>query len=207
MQALPEPFIADFYNRDTIIVAKALLGCLLWRKQDNSWRPWRIVETEAYTGNDPACHAYQRKTGRAAMLYAEPGTAYVYFTYGMHFCLNVVTEPVGVAGAVLIRALEPLPINPGEIISRPKQTPNLLRTDGPGRLARALGINQELFNGKPLTRTSHGLYISAGDKLENEQIITTTRIGITKGVDFPWRFYVLGSPWVSVRNKPAEAKR
>jgi DNA-3-methyladenine glycosylase len=141
------------------------------------------------------------------MLYAEPGTAYVYFTYGMHFCFNAVTEPLGTAGAVLIRALEPILSNPDEAMPLPKKTPNLLRTDGPGRLARALEINQELFNGKPLTSNSHGLYISAGDTLRDERIITTTRIGITKGVDFPWRFYVLGSPWVSARNKVAEAKR
>jgi len=237
---LPHALESDFYNRDTVTVAKELVGCLLWRKQESSWRSWRIVETEAYTENDPACHAYQRKKGRAAMLYAEPGTAYVYLSYGMHYCINAVTEPLDTAGAVLIRALEPIPPtlpvpadilirnlsretageSPADgggdsitvkiespIITKPKQTANILRTDGPGRLTRALGITQELFNGKMLTEPTHGLYISAGEALYPDKIITTTRIGITKGVDFPWRFYELENPWVSVRNKAAEAEQ
>jgi DNA-3-methyladenine glycosylase len=138
------------------------------------------------------------------MLYAEPGTAYVYLSYGMHYCLNAVTEPLDIAGAVLIRALEPLATSSSDIVAPPKQTPNILRTDGPGRLARALGITQELFNGKMLLESSHGLYISAGDAAPPSKIITTTRIGITKATDFLWRFYELENPWVSVRNKAAE---
>jgi len=201
---LPHALESDFYNRDTVIVAKELVGCLLWREQESSWRSWRIVETEAYTENDPACHAYGRKKGRAAMLYAESGTAYVYLSYGMHYCLNAVTEPVDTAGAVLIRGLEPLPTSSHEIMPAPKQTPNILRTDGPGRLTRALGINQELFNGKMLTESTHGLYISAGEAVSPDKIITTTRVGITKATDFPWRFYELGNPWVSIKNKAAE---
>ena len=201
---IPNALESHFYNRDTVIVAKDLIGCLLWREHETSWRSWRIVETEAYTENDPACHAYGRKKGRAAMLYAEPGTAYVYLSYGMHYCLNVVTEPVNTAGAVLIRGLEPLPTSSHEV-SSPKQTPNILRTDGPGRLTRALEITQELLNGKMLTEWSHGLYISKGNGPQGK-IITTTRIGITKAPDFPWRFYELGNPWVSVRNKAAEAE-
>ncbi len=179
---------AAFFERDTVTVARALLGCRLWQfhPAERAWRAFRIVETEAYTQNDPACHAYNRTTGRAETLYHQPGTAYVYLIYGMYHCLNVVTEPHGTAGAVLFRALEPL-------------DDARLKTNGPGRLTKALGISRQAVNGIPLTRWEHGLCLSAGQEYPDTQVIQTTRIGITKAADYPWRFYVRENRWVSVQ--------
>lgn len=123
------------------------------------------------------------------MLYNHPGMAYVYLIYGMYDCLNVVTEPHGTAGAVLFRALEP-PVESG------------LRTNGPGRLTKALGLTRQMFNGKPLTDWKTGLFLTEGESYADDEIVQTTRIGITKAVEYPWRFYVKDSPWVSVKEKP-----
>jgi len=192
------PLSEAFFCRDTVLVAQALLGCLLMRFDPvlEQWLPFRVVETEAYTADDPACHAYNRKTGRAEMLYAHPGTAYVYLIYGMYNCLNVVTEPHGVAGAVLFRALEPLfePIEESQFAQ-----PAMLRTNGPGRLTKALNIDRSTFNGSPLTRVESGLYLAQGAELSDKQVVQTTRIGITKAVDYPWRFYIRDNAWVSVK--------
>jgi DNA-3-methyladenine glycosylase len=206
-QNLPPPLGTAFYDRDTRLVAQDLLGCLLWRRQGGLWRSWRIVETEAYTQDDPACHAYQRKKGRAAMLYAEPGTAYVYMTYGMYHCLNAVTEPLDTAGAVLIRALEPDADVAQGAAQHPKDFSAELRTNGPGRLARALDITRDACNGQLLTTPEHGLFFSAGPPVPEALKITTTRIGISKGTELPWRYYELGNPWVSVRNRQAESEK
>ncbi len=169
-------------------VARALLGCQLWQfnPTHRAWRAFHIVETEAYTQNDPACHAYNRKTGRAETLYSHPGTAYVYLIYGMYHCLNVVTEPHGTAGAVLFRALQPV-------------EDQSLKTHGPGRLTKALGITRQTVNGRPLTQWEHGLCLSTGQEYTDSQVVQTTRIGITRAADYPWRFYVKDNPWVSVR--------
>lgn len=184
------PLSPSFFARSTLTVARELLGCLLLRHEPESGRWLRcvIVETEAYTGDDPACHAYGRTTGRAETLYHHPGTAYVYLIYGMYHCLNVVTEPYGIPGAVLFRALEP---PPGEA----------LRTNGPGRLTGALSIHREAFNGKPLTLSETGLYLSAGTPVADAHIVQTTRIGISRGTELPWRFYIRDNPWVSVVKK------
>jgi DNA-3-methyladenine glycosylase len=182
------PLESTFFERDTLAVARDLLGCRLWRRwpETGAWLACNIIETEAYTADDPACHAYNRKKGRAEMLYAHPGTAYVYLIYGMYDCLNVVTEPHGTAGAVLFRAVEP----PPEMG---------LRTNGPGRLTRALQITRQEFNGRPMTETDSGLFLSAGQLMPDESVIQTTRIGITKATDYPWRFYIKDNPWVSVK--------
>lgn len=182
---------AAFFERETLTVARALLGCRLWKYEweTKSWMSCAIVETEAYTADDPACHAYNRRTGRAEMLYNHPGMAYVYLIYGMYDCLNVVTEPHGTAGAVLFRALEP-PVESG------------LRTNGPGRLTKALGLTRQAFNGKPLTDWQTGLFLAEGESYADDEIVQSTRIGITKAVEYPWRFYVKDSPWVSVKEKP-----
>jgi DNA-3-methyladenine glycosylase len=162
------------------------------------WLSYRLVETEAYTAADPACHAYNRKTGRAQMLYDHSGTAYVYLIYGMYNCLNVVTEAHGVAGAVLFRALEPLS-------ESALQSP--LRTNGPGRLTRALNITRDAFNGLPLTQADSGLYLAAGLPVVDDDVVQTTRIGITKAIDYPWRFYVRDNAWVSVKETAQKTKK
>jgi DNA-3-methyladenine glycosylase len=170
----------DFYKRDTITVAKELLGCRLSRRFGDEVLSGIIVETEAYTENDPACHAFKGKTPRAITLFRKPGIAYVYFIYGMYHCFNVVTEPEDKAGAVLIRALEPV----GKVKN----------TNGPGKLCRELCITREL-NECDLTTDESGLWIEAAEKVS--QIPTTTTIGIKLAADYPWRFYIKDNPFVS----------
>lgn len=190
------PLSAEFFGQDTVQVAQRLLGHLLVVRMPDREMPQvlRIVETEAYTQDDPACHGYGRTTGRAAILYRQPGLAYVYFIYGMYYCLNVTTEPEGRAGAVLFRALEP--------INTPKPD---LKTHGPGRLTRALGITRDQHNAVDMTDSKSLLYLAEGEPFPEEEIVQTTRIGIRKGADLPWRFLVRDNPWVSV--PPAKASQ
>lgn len=172
----------DFYSRNTLEVAKDLLGCKLVRKDGNKLFSGIIVETEAYTQDDPACHAYRGKTPRAKTLFGKPGLSYVYFIYGMYHCFNVVTEPEETAGAVLIRALEPINPDTG--------------TNGPGKLCKVLNITKEL-NEVDMTAVGSILWIEKGIKIPSSEIITTTRIGIKQATDYPWRFYVKDNPFVS----------
>lgn len=172
----------DFYKRDTITVAKELLGCKLCRKDGNSLLSGIIVETEAYTQNDPACHAYKGRTPRASTLFKEPGIAYVYFIYGMYHCVNVVTEPFDTAGAVLIRALQPIGL--------------LHNTNGPGKLCRELKITKDL-NEYDLTIYNSELWIEQGNKILEDNIVKTTRIGIKLAAEYPWRFYIKNNNYVS----------
>lgn len=172
----------DFYNRNTLKVAKELLGYKLCRKLNGKVLSGIIVETEAYTQDDPSCHAFRGKTPRSITLFKQPGLAYVYFTYGMHHCFNIVTESEETAGAVLIRALEPL----GE----------LANTNGPARLCKEMRITKEL-NEIDLTCENSCLWIEEGIKIPKNKIHTTTRIGITQAADYPWRFYVKENKFVS----------
>jgi DNA-3-methyladenine glycosylase len=155
----------------------------------------RIVEVEAYVGpHDPACHAFgHRRTARTETLYGPPGTAYVYFTYGMHWCLNAVTEPKEFPAAVLIRALEPLA---GLETMRERRGTDKDRQlcAGPARLCEALGVTG-LVNGVSL---QHGrLRIVDGPVPKKSEIVIGPRIGITQAADWPLRFYLKNSPWVS----------
>ncbi|MEB3286525.1 MAG: DNA-3-methyladenine glycosylase [Vampirovibrionales bacterium] len=192
------PLTRDFFDRDAVWVAKALLGhWLIYQPADNAQTlvAFQIVETEAYRQDDPACHAYGKTTGRAANLYESPGTAYVYLIYGMYYCLNVVCEPKGVGAAVLFRALEPF----GETIPP-------FKTHGPGRLCKALGINKA-HNGIDLTDAKSPLYLAQNPKAKalcSNSIITTTRVGISQAQGHLWRFYLRQSPYVSSRDKKAE---
>lgn len=171
----------NFYKRDTLLVAKDLLGCKLCKRVNNKLVEGIIVETEAYKQNDPACHAYKGKTQRAITLFKKPGIAYVYLIYGMYYCFNVVTEPEETAGAVLIRALEPL---------------NCQNTNGPGKLCREMQITK-FDNEVDLTTKSNGFWIEDCRNYNDDEIITTTRIGIKLAADYPWRFYVKGNKFVS----------
>jgi len=172
----------DFYNRNTLEVAKDILGCKLNRRVGNKILSGIIVEVEAYTQEDPACHAFKGKTPRAITLFKQPGIAYVYFIYGMYHCMNVVTEEYDRAGAVLIRALEPLP--------------PLANTNGPGKLCKSLQITKE-FNEADVTSEDSDLWIEEGIIVPKTQIIETTRIGIKLAADFPWRFYIKDNKFVS----------
>lgn len=185
---------ADFYARPTEEVARSLLGRILVSDVGGARQRTvgRIVEVEAYLGpHDPACHAYgHRRTARTEPLYGEPGTAYVYFTYGMHWCLNAVTEDRNFPAAVLIRALEPIE---GLDIMRRRRGKEPL-CSGPARLCEALGVTGAL-NGTSLQRGR--LRIVDGTKPKRADIAVGPRIGITQATDWPLRFYLKDSPWVS----------
>ncbi len=184
----------SFYRRDTLVVARELLGCILARREaDGLWTCGRIVETEAYIGeDDPACHASAGLTPRTSVMYGEPGHAYVYFTYGMHHLLNVVTEPAGFPAAVLIRALHPLAGT--ERMARRRGRGGLRDlTAGPSRLCQALGVdlafNRASLQGPILTLRWDGS--------RPEPILCGPRVGIRLGTDRPWRFWIGGDPCVS----------
>lgn len=180
----------EFYKRDTLEVARDLLGKVLVKFKGPEMVGGIILETEAYYGqDDPASHAYGGKTPRSEIMFGKPGIAYVYMCYGMYYLLNVVTENEGKPGAVLIRALKPLW---GIDIMKRRRNANLENrlTDGPGKLTIALGINKQ-DNGVDIVTGENGLYISdyktGGNSLK---IIATERIGIKKGEDRPLRFLI-----------------
>lgn len=183
------PLPRSFFARSTPVVAADLLGRLLVRVLPDGTRLCgRIVETEAYGGaEDLASHAARGPTPRAAIMFGEPGRAYIYFIYGMYFCCNVVTEAAGTAGAVLLRALE--------MVSASPQTPHHAcgPTDGPGKLCRALHIDRGL-GGQDLTSTGP-LYLAAGQPLAPADIVATPRINVRadeRGRMIPWRFVIRG---------------
>ncbi len=177
-----------FYDRDPASVARELLGATLVSRVDGVLTGGRIVETEAYLGpHDPACHATAGRTARTWHLFGPPGTAYVYFIYGMHWCVNAVTREEGFGSAVLIRALEPLHGLATMRVRRPKARRDRALCDGPGKLCAALGITREL-DGASLQ--SHLLTICAGEPVADAHVAVTPRIGITKAADWPLRFVV-----------------
>ena len=183
-----------FYKQDPRLVAVDLLGCTLVHETAEGVTSGMIVETEAYRPEDPACHAYKGLTMRNRTIFGRPGLAYVYLSYGVHKLLNAVCEEEGVGSAVLIRALRP---HQGlEIMSRRRNRSTHL-CDGPGRLTQALGIEIEQ-DGSDLT--DGPLYILWGDAPEG-RIVSTTRIGISRGTELPWRFLIEGEKSVSVPPK------
>ena len=189
------PLPRSFYERHTVRVAKGLLGKVLVRRLGATELRGLIVEAEAYRGqDDPASHAYVGRTERNQVMFGQPGHAYVYFTYGMHYCLNVTTEPIGQAGAVLIRAAQPVK---GIEAMRKKRGSDRIRdlTNGPAKLTEAFAVTTAL-NGHDLTTVSR-LFIAENDKLEPFRIESTSRIGIRAGLDKPWRFFIKGNPFVS----------
>ena len=181
------PLPRRFFARPTLAVARALLGCLLVHETPAGLLVGRIVEAEAYRGaDDPASHAF-RKTARSAIMFGRPGIAYVYLSYGVHRCLNVVTEADGSPGAVLLRALEPLE---GIAIMR-RRLPYIgaaRLASGPGRLTVAMAVGLA-HNWIDLTRPP--LYIAAGDR-RGWRVITGPRIGVSQAADRAWRFGLAG---------------
>jgi DNA-3-methyladenine glycosylase len=190
-RALP----ASFYARPTPVVARRLLGQVLVSEVGGRRTAGRIVETEAYLGpDDPASHGYRaRRTRRNASMFERPGTAYVYFTYGMHWCLNAVTEREGFPAAVLIRALEPL-AGLATMRRRRRSSSDRELCSGPAKLCQALGVTGR-EDGVSLTRGR--LRIVRQRSRQRDAIIVTARVGITRAVDWPLRFLIAGSPWVS----------
>jgi DNA-3-methyladenine glycosylase len=187
------PIPRSFYLQDTVDAARSLLGKLLVHRTEDGIVVGRIVETEAYLRDDPACHASRRMTPRNAVMFGEPGHAYIYFTYGMHHCFNVVTAPEGIGEAVLIRAVEPAEgIDLMEMRRGTDKLTNL--TSGPGKLCQAFGLDRRQ-NGLDLVASA--LMIMDDGSAPPSEIVTTTRIGIRQGVDKPWRFYTAGNLHVS----------
>jgi DNA-3-methyladenine glycosylase len=192
-------FQRRFFSEKSPTVARRLLGSLLVRILDGRRLSGRVVEVEAYRGiSDPASHAYRGPTGRTEVMFGEPGHAYVYFSYGVHYCLNVTTEPKGAPGAVLIRALEPIEGVP-VMIKNSGFRSRVELANGPGKLTRALKIDGRL-NGADLVRSKE-LFLERGSTGVGK-VGATSRIGITKAVERPWRFYIEGSRFVS-RGKPS----
>lgn len=188
----------DFYLQDTVTVARELLGCTLWRKRGRELLAARLVETEAYLGaNDMASHARRGlRSARNESMYLEGGHAYVYFTYGMHWCLNVVTQESDIAEAVLLRAAEPLKGIDSMRTRRPKAKRDIDLTNGPGKLCAALEVDKRL-DGEPLD--GERLYITERD-IETGEIGISPRIGVEGAVEaahWPLRFFIRGNPYVS----------
>jgi DNA-3-methyladenine glycosylase len=185
------------------VVARKLLGKLLVRAGEPM--AGRIVELEAYFGeSDPAAHSFAGKTARNAVLFGPPGHAYVYFVYGMHYCLNVSCEPEGRAGCILLRALEPVYGLKAMAIGRGLPAPSRfskaasILTSGPGRLCQAFGVTRERDNGADLTAPESDLQIR-DDGFVAREVMVTPRIGITKDAARPARFLLVGNPFVSAR--------
>jgi DNA-3-methyladenine glycosylase len=190
----------DFFSRDTVTVARDLIGNDLVRTlpEDQLLRGV-IVETEAYRGSkDPASHAFRGVTERNRVMFGPAGFAYVYFTYGFHFCLNVVTGEEGVGAAVLIRALEP--VQGLEVMRGNRKFPPKDRdlTSGPGKICQAFSINKSL-NGIDMTLKRSPLRIEIGSMSTARKIIATPRIGIRVATEKYWRFLDANSPFVSKR--------
>jgi len=192
---------ASWLTRSSTAVAPDLIGCSLVRllPDGTTWRGL-IVETEAYTPDDPACHAYRRRTDRNWVMFGSAGMTYVYLIYGMYHCLNVVTDRDGVPSAVLIRALQLETIPPW--IDPQKEPKSCRVAAGPGKLCRALKIDlsltaQPLQLGQPLWLEHRSSKFQEQLDQHTIALVQTTRIGLTQGVDLPWRWYLENCPAVS----------
>jgi DNA-3-methyladenine glycosylase len=183
---------SQFYRQDSLTLAQALLGCELVHVSAEGVTAGIIVETEAYHQNDEASHSFRGQTPRNAVMFGEGGVAYVYFTYGVHYCVNVVGGEAGEAEGVLIRALEPTQ-GLDLMEARRKTVERLNLCSGPGKLVQAMAIGPE-DNGKELT--SAALHINKR-RTEQIEIVASPRIGITRATDKPWRFFIKNNPYVS----------
>ena len=197
-----QPLPRSFYVPSAREVAPKLLGHWLVRRTVAGIMAGRIVETEAYLREDPACHGYRGVTPRTAVMFGPPGRAYVYFIYGNHWCFNTVCCPRGVGEAVLVRAIEPVFGLEQMAVLRPGRG-GVELTNGPGKFSQALGVDRAL-DGADLTRFDSPIFVARNAARAawldgNGPVITTVRIGITAAADWPLRFYVAGSRWASGR--------
>ena len=188
----------EFFARQATMVAPELIGKLLVREDQGLVA--RIVEVEAYLQDDPACHAYRGQTARNAPLFGPPGHAYVYFTYGMHWCMNTVTGTDGHGQGVLLRAAEPLE-NLELMRARRNGAKDRELLRGPARLAQAFGLDGS-WSGVDLC--SRGVLYVADDGA-HPAVEATPRTGVATGADTPWRFVIPGSPWASPYKRPPRA--
>jgi DNA-3-methyladenine glycosylase len=184
-----------FFRRPTEMVAAELLGMMVVSSVGGEITEGRIVETEAYLGyDDPASHGYlHRRNSRNAALFGPAGSWYVYLSYGMHWCANLVCQRTGLASAVLLRALEPI-AGLETMRRRRGNVPDRELCSGPGKLCQALGISRELDGAR---MAASAVIVRPPTKSELTRIAITPRIGISKAVDWPLRFHLAGSPWVS----------
>ncbi len=197
-----KPLPRSFYLRPTLQVARDLLGKNIIRFRDNKLLIGKIIEVEAYRINDPASHSFRGQTKRNEVMFGEGGHLYVYFTYGMHFCANVVTGEKGIGEAVLIRAIEPLA---GIEVMMKNRYPSHKSTDsisnhlinltnGPAKFCDAFGIAQS-ENGLDLLDSE--ITIADGERIPSRSIGRSARIGIRVGLEKKWRFFIKNNPWVS----------
>jgi DNA-3-methyladenine glycosylase len=195
-----KPLSRSFYLRPTLQVAQELLGKYFIRRVGKNLLIGKIVEVEAYRSNDPASHSFRGKTNRNSVMFCEGGHLYVYFTYGMHFCANIVTGRKGIGEAVLIRAVEPLV---GIEVMKKNRFPNLQShnhqslinfTNGPAKFCQAFGIARQ-ENGLDLLDSE--ISITDGERIPSKLIKRSSRIGIQQGVEKRWRFFIAGNSWVS----------
>lgn len=190
-----------FYHRDPTEVAPELLNKILAVADG---RRGRIVETEAYRGaDDPAAHTHRGRTPRTEVMFGPPGHLYVYFSYGMHWCCNAVCDAPGVGAGVLIRAIEPLAGIEAIRAARPRARREVELTSGPGRLTQALGIDGS-HNGVDIARPRSPVRILDDGTPPPDRPVAGPRVGISRAVEEPWRWYVAGSPFVSA---PAGQRR
>ena len=205
MRKPPKPLPKSFYLQDTVATARALLGCVLWRRRDDGeLLAARIVECEAYLGaNDTASHARRGlRSARNESMYLEGGHAYVYFTYGMHWCMNVVTQEEGLAEAVLLRGAEPLRGMESMRARRPKAKRDFDLMNGPGKICQALDIDKRL-DGESLSGTA--LWLTPRDiPVREEDIAVGARIGVEnsgEAAHWPLRFFLRGNRHVSAHQR------
>lgn len=174
--------------------APKLLGCYLTRYTSAGRIKVKIVETEAYHQDDPASHSFRGNTPRTWPMFETGGRLYVYFTYGMHYCLNIVTGKKGVGEAVLIRAAEP--VDGTHIMMQNRKQSDIKKlTNGPGKLTQALGINDTSLSGKILNKSS--ILLESGDDHPQYDIVAAPRVGIRQAADLPWRFFIKNNNYVS----------
>ena len=191
-----ERYQRKYFQRPTVRIARDILGGYLVRKLNGETLIGRIVEAEAYLHDDPACHAFKGMTERTRVMFGQAGLGYIYFTYGMHHCFNIVTNEEGVGEAVLIRALEPVQGMEAMYALRgekAKRDTDLL--SGPGKICQAFS----------LTRTESGvdliesdtIFLEQGGLKKSEAVGITSRVGLTLAMDKPWRFFIKDNPYVS----------
>jgi DNA-3-methyladenine glycosylase len=204
-EALKAPLLPRaFFNRDPREVSRELLGKLIVRKAGRNILAGRIVEVEAYLGaDDAAAHAAAGRTPRNSVLFGPPGHAYVYFIYGVHYCLNISCMPEGEAGCVLIRALEPVSGIAQMAAARGLENVDLtshrdLRKllSGPGKLCEALSITRPRDNAKDLLSPRSDLQVR-NDRFQPGKVVASPRIGISKSAEMPLRYFIEGNPFVS----------
>lgn len=196
------PLPRRFFEPTADVVAPLLLGHYLVRSTPEGLMAGLIVETEAYISNDPACHAYKKKSARNQMMWEKPGTSYIYLIYGFYYCFNAVCRPQGIAEAVLVRAVEPTHGVELMRLRRPVASDHRL-TSGPGKLCLAMSLDRNQ-DGVDLCDKTSPLYIGKNPDYESYRasagpIVTTTRIGITQAADWPLRYYLDDSAYVSKR--------